>query len=53
MLQEDAGFRGAGLSGVPTFALEGHVVFSGAMPADRMADAFRRALTILRQRAAA
>ena len=30
--QEDAGFRRAGLSGVPTFALDGHVVFSGAMP---------------------
>jgi predicted DsbA family dithiol-disulfide isomerase len=51
--QEDAGFRRAGLSGVPTFALDGHVVFSGAMPPDRMADAFRRALAILRQRAAA
>jgi predicted DsbA family dithiol-disulfide isomerase len=48
VLAEDAGFRRAGLSGVPTFALDGHVVFSGAMPADRMADAFRRALTILR-----
>lgn len=48
VLQEDAGFRRAGLSGVPTFALDGHVVFSGAMPPDRMADAFRRALTILR-----
>ena len=53
VLAEDAGFRGAGLSGVPTFALDGHVVFSGAMPADRMADAFRRGLAILRQRAAA
>jgi len=53
VLAEDAGFRGAGLSGVPTFALDGHVVFSGAMPADRMADAFRRGLSILRERAAA
>jgi predicted DsbA family dithiol-disulfide isomerase len=48
VLQEDMGFRRAGLSGVPTFALDGHIVFSGAMPADRMADAFRRALGILR-----
>lgn len=48
VLQEDAGFRRAGLSGVPTFALDGHVVFSGAMPAERMAEAFRRALGILR-----
>ena len=51
--QEDAGFRRAGLSGVPTFALEGHVLFSGAMPPDRIAAAFRRALAILRERKAA
>jgi len=51
--QEDAGFRRGGLSGVPTFALEGHVVFSGAMPPEQMAEAFRRALAILRQRAEA
>lgn len=47
---EDEGFRRLGLSGVPTFALEGHVLFSGAMPPDRMAEAFRRALAILRER---
>ena len=46
---EDAGFRRLGLSGVPTFALEGHVLFSGAMPAERMALAFRKALAILRE----
>jgi predicted DsbA family dithiol-disulfide isomerase len=51
--QEDANFRRAGISGVPTFALEGHVLFSGAMPADRIAAAFRQALTILRERKAA
>ncbi|MBC4015831.1 DsbA family oxidoreductase [Siccirubricoccus deserti] len=51
--QEDAGFRRAGLSGVPTFALEGHVVFSGAMPPEQMAEAFRRGLAILRERAKA
>jgi len=49
---EDAGFRQLGLSGVPTFALDGHVVFSGAMPADQMAEAFRRGLAILRAKAA-
>lgn len=48
--REDLRFRHAGLSGVPTFALEGHVLFSGAMPAERMALAFRRALSILRER---
>jgi predicted DsbA family dithiol-disulfide isomerase len=49
--QEDLGFRRAGISGVPSFALEGHVLFSGAMPPERMALAFRRALGILRERA--
>ena len=49
---EDAGFRRLGLSGVPSFALEGHVLFSGAMPAEQMALAFRRALSILRERVA-
>ena len=49
---EDAGFRRLGISGVPTFALAGHVLFSGAVPADRMAEAFRRALEILRGREA-
>ncbi|MBD0271445.1 MAG: DsbA family oxidoreductase [Acetobacteraceae bacterium] len=48
--EEDAGFRRLGISGVPTFALAGHVLFSGAVPADRMADAFRQALAILRER---
>ncbi len=47
---EDAGFRQMGLSGVPTFALAGHVLFSGAMPPAQMADAFRRALAVLRER---
>ena len=51
--EEDAGFRRLGISGVPTFALAGHVLFSGAVPAERMADAFRRALAILRERGGA
>jgi predicted DsbA family dithiol-disulfide isomerase len=50
VLAEDAGFRQLGLSGVPTFALQGHVLFSGAMPSEAMADALRRALGILRER---
>jgi predicted DsbA family dithiol-disulfide isomerase len=47
---EDAGFRSLGISGVPSFALAGHVLFSGAVPGERMAEAFRRALAILRER---
>jgi predicted DsbA family dithiol-disulfide isomerase len=50
IVNEDAGFRHAGLSGVPTFALAGHVLFSGAMPAEDMAEAVRRGLSILRER---
>ncbi|GEP61856.1 DsbA family oxidoreductase [Reyranella soli] len=62
MLQSDAGLkevtaadqmaRNAGIQGVPSFALQGHVLFSGAVPADEMAQAFRRAWEILRNRAA-
>jgi predicted DsbA family dithiol-disulfide isomerase len=39
---EDAYFRRIGISGVPSFALEGRVLFSGAWPADRMAELFAR-----------
>ncbi|MCU0944680.1 MAG: DsbA family oxidoreductase [Rubritepida sp.] len=42
VLAEDAQFRRIGISGVPSFALEGRVMFSGAWPADRMADLFAR-----------
>ena len=62
MLASDAGLkevtaadqmaRNAGIQGVPSFALQGHVLFSGAVPADEMAEAFRRAWEILRNRAA-
>ena len=44
--------RNAGIQGVPSFALQGHVLFSGAVPADEMAQAFRRAWEILKNRAA-
>ncbi len=46
----DAGFRQSGISGVPTFALERHVLFSGAMPAEQMAAAFRRGEAVLREK---
>lgn len=42
----------AGINGVPSFVLDRHLLFSGAMPAERMADAFRRAVAILRNNAA-
>jgi predicted DsbA family dithiol-disulfide isomerase len=46
---EDAAARRGGISGVPSFRLDGHVLFSGAMPAATMADAFRHAHRVLRQ----
>ena len=62
MLQSDAGLkevtaadrmaRNAGIQGVPSFALQGHVLFSGAVPAEEMADAFRRAWELLKNKAA-
>ena len=38
---EDLAFRRLGINGVPSFALDGQVLFSGALPAARMAGAFR------------
>ena len=52
MRAADAGARQAGVSGVPSFFLDGHGLFSGAMPAEHIADALRRGNTILRQQAA-
>jgi predicted DsbA family dithiol-disulfide isomerase len=37
---EDLAFRRLGINGVPSFALDGQVLFSGALPAVRMAEAF-------------
>ena len=47
VLAEDTGFRAAGLTGVPTFILEGHVLFSGALPADTMAEGIVAAAKVL------
>jgi predicted DsbA family dithiol-disulfide isomerase len=45
--------RSAGVSGVPSFFLEGYNLFSGAMPAEQMAQAFRHAHKVLSERKAA
>jgi hypothetical protein len=37
---------------VPSFALQGHVLFSGAVPSEERAQAFTRAWEILKNRAA-
>lgn len=46
----DASFRQGGISGVPSFALERHLLFSGAMPVAQMAAAFRRGEALLREK---
>lgn len=52
VLQEDLAARRGGISGVPSFLMQGHMLFSGAQPAEQMAQAFTRAWTILSSRAA-
>jgi predicted DsbA family dithiol-disulfide isomerase len=47
---EDANFRRMGINGVPSFALGGHILFSGAMPPPQMAAAFRRGEAVLREK---
>jgi len=52
MLAADRAAREAGVSGVPSFFLDGYGLYSGVMPAETMADALRKGHQILRQRAA-
>ena len=48
----DQAAREAGVDGVPSFFLDGYSLFSGAMPAAQMAEAFRRGQRSLQQREA-
>jgi len=50
VLAEDMAARQGGISGVPSFLMDRHLLFSGAMPGPRMAEAFRRAHGILSER---
>ena len=52
VLAGDQMARNCGIQGVPSFALQGHVLFSGAVPGEEMADAFRRAWELLKSKAA-
>lgn len=52
MRAADQAAREAGVSGVPSFFLDGYSVFSGAMPPEHMVQAFRRGQQILREKAA-
>jgi predicted DsbA family dithiol-disulfide isomerase len=46
----DQAAREAGVSGVPSFFLDGYAMFSGAMPAENIAEALRRGRAILREK---
>jgi predicted DsbA family dithiol-disulfide isomerase len=50
--EADALARRSGIDGVPSFTMANHVLFSGAVPADTMAEAFGQAWRILSARAA-
>lgn len=53
MRAADQAAREAGVSGVPSFFLDGYNLFSGAMPAEQIAAALRRGRSILQERKAA
>ena len=50
MRAADRAAREAGVSGVPSFFLDGYELFSGAMPAETIAEALRRGRDVLQQR---
>ena len=47
VLADDRSARSGGLDSVPTFIMENHVLFSGAVPADVMAEAFAKAWKVI------
>jgi predicted DsbA family dithiol-disulfide isomerase len=49
MRAADQAAREAGVSGVPSFFLDGYSLFSGAMPAETIASALRRGYEVLRK----
>ena len=48
--RDETAARRAGIDGVPSFVLDGWVLFSGAVPAEPLADALKRAVAHLRAR---
>lgn len=52
MRAADQAAREAGVNGVPSFFLDGYGLFSGAMPAETIANALRRGQKVLREKAA-
>ncbi|MFL5280294.1 MAG: DsbA family oxidoreductase [Rhodopila sp.] len=52
MRAADEAARKAGVSGVPSFFLDGYFLFSGAMPAEAIAEALKRARAVLQKQLA-
>lgn len=52
VLRGDMAARQGGISGVPSFLMGGYLLFSGALPAEQMAEAFAQAWKVLSTRAA-
>ena len=52
ILAADTAAREAGVNGVPSFFLDGYGLYSGAVPAEQMAEALRKGRQVLIQRAA-
>jgi predicted DsbA family dithiol-disulfide isomerase len=50
MRAADRAARQAGVNGVPSFFLDSYFLFSGAMPAETIAEALRRARAVLQER---
>jgi predicted DsbA family dithiol-disulfide isomerase len=51
VLDEDVSFRRAGLEGVPSFVMGRYLLFSGAVPAEAMAEAFAKVWKMIGQEA--
>lgn len=47
VIAEDQSARSGGLDGVPTFVMGGYVLFSGAVPAETMVEAFAKAWKVI------
>ena len=52
VLEGDSNARRGGISGVPSFLMGGYLLFSGAIPAEQMAEAFANAWKVLNAKAA-
>ena len=47
VMEQDQAAREGGISGVPSFLMNGYFLFSGAVPPDALVESFRKARTVL------